>query len=213
MSTRSTASLFGSDRATISEEITSLEEVMCPLCRIAPEPFAVDYQGFQLCRCPKCDLQFLSPRPTFDQLSDKVYNESYHAEPDPPGRLSEASRYQFDRQYATIEELLGSTGSILDVGCGNGTFLGHGESRGWRPHGCDIRLSPWVQEKPFPLWEGKLLDINFGGERFDAIRFNHVLEHTQDPLAELVRSRELIKPGGIIFVSVPNIGGISTHMK
>lgn len=189
----------------------NLENVLCPLCGIRPKPFAVDYQGFQLCRCPQCDLQFLSPRPTFEQLSEKVYNETYHAEPS--GDLSEAKRYQFERQFGTIHKLLGRTGKILDVGCGNGTFLKLGQTLGWEPFGCDIWLSPYVRDEKFPLWEGRLLEIDFGGAKFDAIRFNHVLEHTQDPLAELARSRELLMPGGIIFISVPNIAGISTHVK
>jgi 2-polyprenyl-3-methyl-5-hydroxy-6-metoxy-1,4-benzoquinol methylase len=214
MSSRAPSSLFGSDRSVIEAEIKNMEEVLCPVCGIAPKPFAVDYQGFQLCRCPRCDLQFLSPRPTFEQLSEKVYNETYHAATDTSEHLSESSRYQFERQFSTLEKLLGHTGKILDVGCGNGTFLKLGQTRGWEAYGCDIVLSPYVREtKSFPLWEGRLLDIDFGGARFDAIRFNHVLEHTQNPLAELVRSRELLNPKGIIYISVPNIAGISTHLK
>ena len=214
MSSRAPSSLFGSERSVIEAEIKNMEEVLCPLCGIAPKQFAVDYQGFQLCRCPRCALQFLSPRPTFEQLAESVYNETYHAEPDAPSRLSEATRYQFERQYTHLEKLLGRTGRILDVGCGNGTFLELGLERGWQPFGCDIRLSPYVRERAsFPLWEGRLLEIDFGEERFDAIRFNHVLEHTQNPLKELERSRELLASGGVIYISVPNIAGISTHLK
>jgi 2-polyprenyl-3-methyl-5-hydroxy-6-metoxy-1,4-benzoquinol methylase len=214
MATRAQTSLFGSDRSVIEAEIKNMEEVLCPLCDIAPKPFAVDYQGFQLCRCPRCDLQFLSPRPTFEQLSEKVYNETYHAETETSERLSDATRYQFERQFSTIEQLLGHKGRILDVGCGNGTFLKLGQARGWEAFGCDIVLSPYVRElKSFPLWEGRLLEIDFGNSRFDAIRFNHVLEHTQNPLAELERSRALLDPGGIVYISVPNIAGVSTHLK
>jgi 2-polyprenyl-3-methyl-5-hydroxy-6-metoxy-1,4-benzoquinol methylase len=214
MTSRAPTSLFGSERSIIEAEIRNMEEVLCPLCGTAPTPFAVDYQGFQLCRCPSCDLQFLSPRPTFEQLAEKVYNETYHAEPEAPKHLSAATRYQFERQYKTIENLLGHKGKILDVGCGNGTFLSYGQSRGWDAFGCDIVLSPYLRDsKSFPLWEGRLLEIDFGDARFDAIRFNHVLEHTQNPLAELERSRELLNPGGVIYVGVPNIAGISTHLK
>jgi predicted SAM-dependent methyltransferase len=93
-------------------------------------------------------------------------------------------------------------------------FLKLGQTRGWEPFGCDIWLSPHIrEEKSFPLWEGRLLEIDFDGRRFDAIRFNHVLEHTQNPLAELERCRELLNPGGVLYVSVPNIGGISTKLK
>ena len=214
MSSRAPASLFGSDRSVIEAEINKMEDVVCPVCGVAPTPFAVDDQGFQLCRCPSCYLQFLSPRPTFEQLADKVYNETYHAEPNPPEQLSDANHYQFERQYKKLEGLLGHTGKILDVGCGNGTFLRFGQPRGWEAFGCDIALSPYVRDAgSFPLWEGPLLKIDFGETRFDAIRFNHVLEHTQNPLAELERSRTLLNPNGIVFISVPNLAGISSRLK
>ena len=214
MASQAPTSLFGSDRSIIESEIKDMEEVLCPVCGVAPTPFAVDYQGFQLCRCPVCDLQFLSPRPTFEQLAEKVYNESYHSGTDTSEQLSDSSRYQFERQFRTLEQLLGHKGKILDVGCGNGTFLKLGQERGWSAYGCDIVLSPYVRtSKSFPLWEGRLLEIDFGSDDFDAIRFNHVLEHTQNPLAELERSRELLRTGGVIYISVPNIAGISIHLK
>jgi SAM-dependent methyltransferase len=213
MSSSAPTSLFGKDRSVIETEIKDMEEVLCPVCGTSPTPFAIDYQGFQLCRCKSCGLQFLSPRPTFEQLTEKVYNETYHAEPDAPSHMNEATRYQFERQYKTIESVLGRRGKILDVGCGNGTFLAFGQPRGWEAFGCDIVLSPYVRDNAtIPLKEGRLLEIDFEEARFDAIRFNHVLEHTQNPLAELERSRTLLNPGGIVYISVPNIAGI-TNVK
>jgi len=39
---------------------------------------------------------------------------------------------------------------------------------------------------------------------FDAITLLDVLEHTVDPKAVLRRARELLKPGGVLYVAVPN---------
>ena len=41
---------------------------------------------------------------------------------------------------------------------------------------------------------------------FDAVSFLDVLEHLADPLAALHRARELLAPGGVLLVSVPNVG-------
>ena len=57
---------------------------------------------------------------------------------------------------------------------------------------------------------GALHQIDFGSLRFDVVRFNHVLEHTQDPLAELRRAHELLAPEGILLISVPNLAGFSS---
>ena len=205
--------LFGSSNEAVRAALDKFEEVVCPLCLSPPQSFAVDYQGFQLCRCRACGLQFLSPRPTVELLTEKVYNETYFSEPEFFGEISEADRYQFARQLANIEKFLGHKGTLLDVGCGDGMFLRYAQSEGWEVSGTDIRLASGARSMKCSLWEGQLLEIDFRGERFDAIRFNQVLEHTQNPLLELERSRELLKPGGIVFVSVPNIAGLSPRMK
>jgi 2-polyprenyl-3-methyl-5-hydroxy-6-metoxy-1,4-benzoquinol methylase len=214
MSLNKSNSYFGKPREVVDAELRPTEEVECPLCRLAPKPFAVDYQGFQLCRCEKCGLQFVSPRLTFEELSEKVYNDSYFPEYENFSDAdTEAYLYNFARQLSKFELLLGRKGRLLDIGCGNGAFLRYAESEGWKIFGADIGLSPDVRRVGCPLWEGRLQDIDFGSERFDVVRLNHVLEHTQNPLAELKIVRELLNPGGIAFVSVPNIAGISPRLK
>lgn len=214
MASKTSSSYFGKPRSVVSAELHPTEEVECPLCHLLPEPFAVDYQGFQLCSCRKCGLQFVSPRLTFEQLSEKVYNDSYFPEYDKfSSRDNEANEYNFAQHISNYERLLGRKGKILDVGCGNGAFLRYARERGWDIFGTDIGLSPDVRRVTCPLWEGRLQEINFGDARFDVIRSNHVLEHTQNPLKELIRCRELLNPGGIIHVSVPNIAGVSPRLK
>src|SRR2546421_8111518 len=206
--------LFGSSGTVVRSVLNQLEEVECPLCHVAPKPFAVDYQGFQLCSCLSCGLQFLSPRPTVEQLTENIYNETYFAETETAEELNSADRYQFARQLANLLRLRrGRRGTILDVGCGDGSFLRYAKTEGWQIAGTDIRLAASARLMNCPLWEGQLPLIDFGGERFDVIRFNHVLEHTQNPLLELAAARELLALGGIVFISVPNIAGLSARLK
>jgi SAM-dependent methyltransferase len=44
------------------------------------------------------------------------------------------------------------------------------------------------------------------GSGFDAVAFQHALEHVVDPRDDLVRARELLRPGGLLLVAVPNFG-------
>jgi len=199
---------FGKDRAVKSGELVPTENVDCPVCGRRPVEFAVDYQGFHLCRCPECGLQFQSPRLSFDDLANKVYTEDYC-----PGHEESANETAYARQLRNFESLADKKGSVLDVGCGNGSFLEFAKQNGWETFGADIRLSPETANLTCPLFEGRLPEINFGGRKFDVIRFNHVLEHLQNPLVELARCRELLNPGGIVFVGVPNLGGVSPKIK
>ncbi len=204
--------LFGGERSAIAAAFTDWENVPCPRCGAEPIPFAVDYQGFQLCRCQKCQIQFLNPRPTFSQLGEKVYGDAYfESKPEP---ISEPQMHQFSHQLAAFSRLLGrDRGTLLDVGCGKGEFLQFAMDRGWEVAGTDIGLSPVARSLPCTLEEGTLKTVDFGSRRFDVIRFNHVLEHTQNPVEDLRLARALLTNGGLIFVSVPNLAGISSWIK
>lgn len=206
-------SYFGKPRSVVSAEIKPTEEVECPLCHLSPKPFAVDYQGFQLCRCQNCGLEFISPRPTFKQLAERVYTDSYFPKYDDATECNEAASYYFARHLSRYESILGRKGKILDIGCGNGAFLRYAQKQGWKICAADIILSSDARRLKCPRWEDRFQEIDFGDIRFDVIRFNHVLEHTQNPLEELKCSRELIEPQGIIHVSVPNIAGLSPRLK
>ena len=74
-------------------------------------------------------------------------------------------------------------------------------------------VTGWARASGARLWEGELPEIEFGGARYDVVRFNHVLEHTRDPFLELRRARELVTPGGILLVGVPNLAGLNSRLK
>ena len=50
------------------------------------------------------------------------------------------------------------------------------------------------------------------GRTFDAAVLGHVLEHVADPVAILDVTRELLSPGGIAIVTVPNANSIHRHV-
>ena len=205
--------LWDRPRAEVERALTEREPVRCPLCEREPEHFATDYQGFHLARCPGCGLEFQSPRPPFAKLAEWVYAREYGDLADPAGELTPEKQARFGRQLERIEALTGKRGALLDVGCGAGAFLRAAAARGWRVAGTDIVLSEGARSTGARLWPGRLGEIDFGGARFDAVRFHHVLEHTENPLAELARARALVAPGGALYVSVPNLGGVSPRLK
>jgi len=205
--------LFGRPRAEVEAALGEREPVRCPLCELEPVRFATDPQGFHLARCAGCRLEFQSPRPPLARLVEVVYGHEYGDLAEAAGELTAEKRAAFERQLDRLEEIAGGRGALLDVGCGAGAFLRAAAERGWQAAGTDVVLSAAARKTGARLWEGRLGEIDFGGARFRAVRFHHVLEHTEDPLAELVRARAVVEPGGALYVSVPNLAGLSPRLK
>ena len=205
-------SLFGRPRDEVEAALPDREPVACPLCGREPRQFGVDFQGLHLARCSACGLEFQHPRPVFRQLAAAVYNPSYH--PDGHESVAGGRGRTFARQIERIERWARRRpATLLDVGCGAGAFLGYAHARGWEVGGTDIRITEAARRHGARLWEGQLPDIDFDGARFDAVRLNHVLEHTPDPLRELRRARRLIAGDGVLLIGVPNLAGLSVRLK
>jgi SAM-dependent methyltransferase len=99
-----------------------------------------------------------------------------------------------------------SGGRLLDIGCGNGTFLVRMRSAGWSVAG--IEPDPDARRHAvgagLDVRPGPAVDDAFPGERFDAITLNHVLEHLHHPLAVLAGCAQALVPGGTLWVAVPS---------
>jgi len=101
----------------------------------------------------------------------------------------------------------GRNRTMLDVGCGNGSFLLSARSAGWKAVGVDF------DEKAVTTARSHGLDVRLGGvetldpatERFDVITLSHVIEHVHHPVSVLEACYDLLKTGGHIWIDTPNI--------
>lgn len=67
----------------------------------------------------------------------------------------------------------------------------------------------WGRENlNIPIYMGSLRDAGFADEEFDVVVLWDVLEHLTEPLAELREINRILKKGGYLFVSVPDIGSL-----
>lgn len=106
-------------------------------------------------------------------------------------------------------------GSLLDVGCGEGFVLRHYAESGWSVTGLDFSLAGIERMNPEyrqHVEQGDVFDLLNkkieSKERYDIVWLGNVLEHVLDPIELLYSLRKLVKPDGVLLVTVPNDGNI-----
>jgi 2-polyprenyl-3-methyl-5-hydroxy-6-metoxy-1,4-benzoquinol methylase len=96
---------------------------------------------------------------------------------------------------------------LLDIGCGNGAFISKTQALGWDSYGFepDSEAIAVAQKSGLKVEQGKMPYTNFASNYFDIVTMNHVIEHLHDPVAALHEVYRILRPGGRIFISTPNI--------
>jgi 2-polyprenyl-3-methyl-5-hydroxy-6-metoxy-1,4-benzoquinol methylase len=113
------------------------------------------------------------------------------------------------RAHAKLLEAVGTGNRVLDVGCSSGYLARPLAERGNTIVGleldpeaaraaeefCELVLVGDVETMDLPLEPGSF-DVVLGGD---------VIEHLRDPAAALARLRPLLRPGGRVVLSTPNV--------
>jgi SAM-dependent methyltransferase len=166
---------------------------------------------FGLVRCEGCRLTFTSPRPADSLLSAFYDGETYvchETDAEPPAAA------KADLLLDLIEQNTGpdTPRTMLDYGAGGGGFLLAAAARGWRV----TAFEPGRRGAESCRRAGLAVARDLGalsGERFCVITMHHVLEHLAEPVSALRRLRELVTPGGLLFVEVPNAGSLRARLS
>ncbi len=100
---------------------------------------------------------------------------------------------------------LGS-GWLLDAGCGTGALLSELQQRASHVVGLDLEplaLRYARQRGEFALVQARLEALPFRSDTFDAITALDVLEHLPDDRPALRELRRVLKPDGVLIITVP----------
>jgi len=110
-----------------------------------------------------------------------------------------------------LKELLSTGSEILDVGAGEGALSERLSDAGFKVTALDIN------EKDFKSKKSKFCQLNFNDEnelsnfsaqyteKFDGVIGVEVIEHIENPWKYIDFMKRLIKPGGILLITTPNI--------
>jgi SAM-dependent methyltransferase len=104
--------------------------------------------------------------------------------------------------------------SILDVGCGNGRYLGVLRTRGHRGLVCGADLSEGMLRSARSVSDGRLLLVDaqtlpFADDAFDVTLSMHMLYHVPDRRVAIAELRRVLRPAGVALVAT----NYATHLQ
>lgn len=115
-----------------------------------------------------------------------------------------------DREYRHLSRLPALGGALLDVGCGDGSFLRIAQSCGWSVTGVDTdpKAIANCRSQGWNVLQGGVEQFDGKDGLFDIITMSHVIEHVHDPVVVLKTCHRLLKPDGRLWLETPNIDSL-----
>lgn len=161
-------------------------------------------------QCTNCNLIYSSPMPVPFDIQDHYSKppDSYWKEED---RLTWTPGY-FSREIETVKSLLNFHEGMLalEIGAGTGMCMISMNKAGFDAYGLEPSEAFYRKAiddmgiDPKDLKLGLVEDVEYPDNTFDFISFGAVAEHLYHPGACIEKAMRWLKPGGIIYVEVPN---------
>ena len=172
-----------------------------PLFQEVRDPLTDD--TFSIHRCVLCGLGHTVPQP---MNLDRYYQGSYYGK-----RHGFTSRYCVKRRLRFVAAAVpdGYGRRLLDIGCGDGSFLLAARAVGWDVVGTEREPGPG---RAAGLDVKESLDPLPATMTFDCITMWHTLEHMRDIPSILSNIARLLKPEGKLIIAVPDFGGLQARV-
>lgn len=173
---------------------------------------SVSGEFFEIYECARCTLRFTKDTPSEKEMGPYYQSENYISHSNTQKGLVNTIYHRVrNRTLAGKYHLLEKAtekkhGHHLDIGAGTGAFVQYMNQHGWESTG--IEPDAKARERAEKYHMTKLLPSEafetLLPESFDAISLWHVLEHVHDLYPYLHQIKKILKPGGLVFIAVPN---------
>lgn len=160
--------------------------------------------NFKIYRCSNCGLgQTIG---TGAQASDYHRDETY---------IQEVGLFKniFQKRVRIINSIK-KPGLVLEIGCSTGLMLSLLRDLGWQVEGIEISKGAIIESKKrnIKVYQNHFEDFKTD-KKYDLIILNHTLEHLKNPVLALSKIHKLLKSNGLLFIDVPNFGGLRAKLE
>lgn len=163
---------------------------------------------YKLYSCQNCSLVFVSPLPD----PTAVYNEDYFS-----GATGGFGYVDYDadkepmvptfNKYIDLFAKYGKpSGSLFDIGAATGFFLKIAKKRGYSVSGVEMsdHAAKMARNDGINVSSGDMMSMTIESASFDIVTMLDVLEHMTEPFRELMETKRILKPHGLLVVNAPN---------
>ncbi len=159
----------------------------------------------QIVQCANCGFVYANPRWGEDDLLaayTAVEDQTYVSE-----RVGRELTFRKHLQHLQKWTGPGNGRALLDVGAYIGVFVEVAQAAGWQATG--VEPSDWAaaeaQRHGLNVIVGTQDAPELHGRQFDVVTMWDVIEHVDDPAAEMAKAYRLLKPGGWLVVHTMDV--------
>jgi 2-polyprenyl-3-methyl-5-hydroxy-6-metoxy-1,4-benzoquinol methylase len=188
----------------------------CRLCGSTDVTVRIALEGYSVYRCGACTGVFTDLP---DEAIDGLYDEEYFSQEFGPyfaALFGDSDDTVLRRHFARYVDLLErhvADRRILDVGCAGGLFLDVARDRGWQVEGVEVSEHAAAiarDRRRVPVRVGDVAALDLPARAYDAVTLMDALEHMAHPGELIDRLGELMAPGGVLMLVLPNDRNLTT---
>lgn len=200
----------------------------CPICGNTETVLFCNYKErqqpqrtWEVWQCLHCHYGWTIPQLNAEQLK-AYYTADYLGDIEKTldefrnGKLQGTRSWRRETTKADLVEKFQNQGTLLDVGCAGASFLLALDPSKWKRFGIELieEVVELVCKKTsnLEIRQGDIFSPSLPKASFDVITLWHVFEHLHEPEAVLRRIQALLKPGGWLFISLPNLDSFQSRL-
>jgi 2-polyprenyl-3-methyl-5-hydroxy-6-metoxy-1,4-benzoquinol methylase len=161
-------------------------------------------------KCKNCHLIYVNPV----EKGIKI-NEAYSRRKSVDAAIIKESRLRAAEAQVELIKRYGNGTRLLDIGCGEGFFLFNASKFGYDTKGVELSQDAAAyarREFGLDVEVKSFEELRFLENHFDVVTMWQVLEHLLYPLTTLKEIHRILKPGGMLVITTPDIGGIPARI-
>lgn len=180
--------------------------------RPTPEAIGRAYAGYYTHAAVGDNPDLAPGRFTSIHLAYLAKRWGYPLPPNTPAAPPTGSHFtRAELDFSVLWQPFRPSGTLFEIGCGNGWALELMQRRGWTVAGIDPDPAAVASARARGLDVTQALPgdpaVAAHAGKYDAVVAVHVLEHVYDPKAFLATCKALLRPGGQLTLVTPNAGG------